>query len=470
MSLLLDALRHAEEARRAKEASTNATQAGGNFVAPEPVRLQPPPAPPARELALDAPTLTSPIRSLENDADKTVPLTAYQSGLALEEFSPPPIIETEASRRSIPESVPSKIVVETRTPQVNTPRDVARNVFAVKQPLPTSKGSDKRKWMIPAVVGIFVLLGAGGWYVWNEINRVSRPAIARTAVPPSPLPPAALGTGQIGSKPSPTAETIVAKAEETPMPPLLPPAAADAPMPKLPASFATERTLSERETLARKLKDAPVANEAVIGLRLARTIEPPRINAELSIAYQSLAGGDYALAQKQYTKLVLAEPLNVDAQLGLATASARRGDDALAARHYRQVLTLDPRNGFAIMGLLALNEGAQPASLEIELKTLIGRNPDAAPLHFALGNLYASGRRWTEAQQAYFEAFRIDPQNPDYLFNLAVSLDQLRQSRLALEYYRKAEAVALTKGGGQFERTTVARRIKELSSESGRAN
>ena len=114
------------------------------------------------------------------------------------------------------------------------------------------------------------------------------------------------------------------------------------------------------------------------------------------------------------------------------------------------------------MGIIALNDGVPPAALEIELKTLIGRNPEAAPLHFALGNLYSSGLQWTEAQQAYFEAFRIDPQNADYLFNLAVSLDQLKQPRLALDYYRKAESVALAGGGGQFDRGNIAKRIREL--------
>ena len=207
-----------------------------------------------------------------------------------------------------------------------------------------------------------------------------------------------------------------------------------------------------------------------MGLRLARSFAPPKLNPDLTTAYQSLVNGDYAVAQKLYAKLVLAEPLNVDAQLGLATAAARSGNTSLAKQHYRQVLVLDPRNGLAIMGLVALSDGAQPAALEIELRTLIGRNPDAAPLHFALGNIYASERRWTEAQQAFFEAFRIDPVNPDYLFNLAVSLDQLRQTRLALDYYRKAESVAATRGGGQFDRNTVARRISELSGETGRSN
>ena len=241
-------------------------------------------------------------------------------------------------------------------------------------------------------------------------------------------------------------------------------------MPISPAPRATARVSTGREAIANNLRDAPVAQEAAPKLRLTQSSGSPRLNPDLAIAYQALAGGDYTAAQKLYAKLVSAEPLNVDAQLGLATAAARSGDKSSATQHYRRVLALDPRNGLAIMGLVALNDGAQPASLEIELKTLIGRNPDAAPLHFALGNLYAGSQRWTEAQQAYFEAFRIDAANPDYLFNLAVSLDQLRQTRLALEYYRKAEAIAAARGGGQFDRNTITRRIRELSGEAGRSN
>jgi Tfp pilus assembly protein PilF len=227
--------------------------------------------------------------------------------------------------------------------------------------------------------------------------------------------------------------------------------------------------MTARELIARKLKEVPAAPEEAVGLKLTRSFEPAKINPDLAVAYRSLTRGDYVTAAQQYQKLAAAEPLNVDAQLGLATAAARAGDKSLATLAYRRVLALDPRNGLAIMGLVALNDGAQPATLEIELKTLIGRNPEAAPLHFALGNLYSSGLRWTEAQQAYFEAFRIDAQNADYVFNLAVSLDQLKQSRLALDYYRKAESIVVNGGSGQFDRRGVATRIKELS-EAARVN
>lgn len=470
MSLLLDALRRAEEARRAKEADNNAVQTDSNVSAASAARAKPLPESPARELALDDMASITPDKSPAVESNDMVPFTAYQSDLALEELSVP-ITAVEAAPVPRPEVIRSSGVAAGPSPAAVTQRDIARNVFTAKQSsLQSANGAGRRKWVLPVVAGILVVLGAGGWYVWNEINRVSQPTVARNALPPATLPRPAPSIGQIGSKPPAAPETIVATLDQTALPPLLPPPAIELPPPKLPTSSATERVLTERQRVAKNLKDAPVAKEPPVGLRLARSSAPPALNPELSVAYQSLASGDYVLAQKQYARLVQADPLNVDAQLGLATAAARGGDAAFAIRHYRQVLALDPRNGLAIMGLVALNEGAQPASLEIELRTLIGRNPDAAPLHFALGNLYASGRRWTEAQQAYFEAFRIDPVNPDYLFNLAVSLDQLKQTRLALDYYRKADAMAVARGGGQFDRNTVATRIRELSSETGRSN
>ena len=128
----------------------------------------------------------------------------------------------------------------------------------------------------------------------------------------------------------------------------------------------------------------------------------------------------------------------------------------------------------AIAGLLAVSESAgigagsgggtkseAPGQLEAELKALIYKDPNAASLQFSLGNLYASQRRWTEAQQAFFEAYRLDADNADYLYNLAVSLDQLNQSRLALDYYQKS-LVQAPKAGAQFDRSVVQRRIAEL--------
>jgi tetratricopeptide (TPR) repeat protein len=111
---------------------------------------------------------------------------------------------------------------------------------------------------------------------------------------------------------------------------------------------------------------------------------------------------------------------------------------------------------------MGLRGHTDPVVSESRLKGLIASQPDSAHLHFALGNQYAAQVRWPEAQSAYFKAYGLDPENPDFAFNLAVSLDRLRQGRLALEYYQRAVALAGNRVSG-FDRNQVLARIAELS-------
>jgi Flp pilus assembly protein TadD len=79
-----------------------------------------------------------------------------------------------------------------------------------------------------------------------------------------------------------------------------------------------------------------------------------------------------------------------------------------------------------------------------------------------LGNQYARQSRWTEAQAAYFRAYSLDPDNADFAFNLAVSLDQLRQKKPALEYYQRS--LTLTgKRAASFDASQARTRVQELS-------
>ena len=91
----------------------------------------------------------------------------------------------------------------------------------------------------------------------------------------------------------------------------------------------------------------------------------------------------------------------------------------------------------------------------------VQNDPDTSELHFALGNLYARQNRWPEAQQVYFNAVAAEGDNPDYLFNLAVSLDHLRQPRLAGQHYRLALEAAGRRPAA-FDRAGVEKRLAEL--------
>ncbi|MDQ5947365.1 MAG: hypothetical protein QG619_2797, partial [Pseudomonadota bacterium] len=128
---------------------------------------------------------------------------------------------------------------------------------------------------------------------------------------------------------------------------------------------------------------------------------------------------------------------------------------------YIKALEADPKDVNAQAGLINLRGQTDPAQAESRLKGLLATQPESATLNFALGNLYAAQRRWPEAQLAYFNAHTADPANPDYLFNLAASLDHMHMPKLALEYYQAALSAGAKNRTG-FEAAQVKARILEL--------
>ncbi len=160
------------------------------------------------------------------------------------------------------------------------------------------------------------------------------------------------------------------------------------------------------------------------------------IAARLQQAYLALNQGDYAQAQKTYQQVLLQDRRNLDALLGLAWLAKQQADNQLASTYYQRALYLEPNNGQAVVALLRLQP--DPAQREFNLKQHLAQQPNSATLQAALGDVYAEAGRWSEAQVAYFTAYRLSPLQAQYVFNLAVSLDHLAKFQLALDYYQQA--------------------------------
>jgi Tfp pilus assembly protein PilF len=369
--------------------------------------------------------------------------------------------------------------VTTHTEQAQ--RDAVKNAFSVKQ---STRKSTRAKWVIPVMAGLVLFVGAGSWYVWQEINRGVQPRRANlpnpnaaqiTATPATVAitqsPTFAPNTGVVNAGAEQQNPVTAAKAELDTLPPLLPPPAIAIAAPILvPKSKVTTVSYTPREALAKKIEDLPASPPSIVNsvkLRPAKIEANIGLNPTLTAAYAALNRGDYATAKQTYAIAIAQQPSNLDANLGFATAAARSGETEMALRFYRRVLDLDPRNATAAAALLTLgdnatNESSGQASTETALRLLVENEPNVAAGHFALGNLFASERRWREAQQAYFEAARLTPLNADYLYNLAVSLDNLGQTKQAEEYYRRALA-ALANGQTQFDRAVVEKRLSAIA-------
>ncbi|HRD89542.1 MAG TPA: tetratricopeptide repeat protein, partial [Accumulibacter sp.] len=202
----------------------------------------------------------------------------------------------------------------------------------------------------------------------------------------------------------------------------------------------------------------PAAPEA--GVFRSDSRRPPS-DQTLDRAYDDWQAGRVDEAERAYEQVLRRDPRSADALLGLAAIAVRQGRYERAQNLYLRVLESDPADPTAQAALINLHGGGDGGQSESRLKTLLAAQPDSPPLHFALGNLYSRQRRWSDAQQAYFQAYALDPDNPDYLFNVAVSLDHLRQGKLALQYYRMALSAAdLSRAA--FDRNAARQRILEL--------
>ncbi len=286
----------------------------------------------------------------------------------------------------------------------------AEKLFAVK-----SSGGGRYKFWILIVMAVLMLAGGALYYWYPGAPKPAMPEPPPTAVaPPPPLP--------------------------QPAPEKAPGAAA---LPKSPEPSSAPQ---------------PAEAQPVNTVRINRHPLKEAVNPLSVKGYQAMMARNLEEARKDYAGLLSRDPQNREALLGLAAIALKRGRNALAERYYGRVLEIDPEDPVATANLVNMRN---PPDGESRLKSLLRNSPDSGALYFSLGNQYASQSQWLDAQQAYFSAYTKETGNPDYAFNLAVSLDHLNQAALALKYYKLALALS-GNGFPGFDPKAAENRIKEL--------
>lgn len=195
--------------------------------------------------------------------------------------------------------------------------------------------------------------------------------------------------------------------------------------------------------------------------RKRKIIKPDARIDLLKDAYQALSQGQLSLAEEKYITCLAMHPHEKDALLGLAVTYQRKLQNDRAARLYRQVLNEDMGNVAAAAGLISLSAEADPVAAESQLKDLLDIKQFAPELHYALGNVLAEQNRLGEAQQAFYRAYSLAPDNALYAYDLAVMLDRLHQSDAAIPYYEKALSLSQP-GDAMLDLNAIGRRIREL--------
>lgn len=509
MSLLLQALKRAEEAKRQKTQGTATdTEASTTpFPTLEEPSSAPEPSEPASSIKLETPSIelsTASAAPTETPAEpklETAPAST-QAGMVLEFESPAPQttpVETlEPAPSEVAAEVPSAAPVHvtakpTPTPQAeptvkaeksridpeirlaaeSTPAasTPAANTEAARQLLaaPRAKRTTSTlPWLVLA--GCILISGLGAWFWW-QFQQITAPTHTQLSAPI--FPPA--------TDPQPTADATETPADNPPVavasaptssvavltPSELKPSSA-APAPQTPSRRAVPAARPAK-TVANPSTSAPERTRTDVASYLEPTTAPrsnlPRVEkrvieaaipAPLENAWNAYQAGDLNTAEQEYRRMLSIDPRNRDAQLGLAAIAVRRGKKAEAVVWYNKLLQLNPQDLDARTGLAAVDAGALSENDENRLL----QSADRAGTPLALGQYYAERQRWHEAQEQFFIAYSREPNSADLAFNLAVSLEHIQQSKLAADYYRKA----LNLKGGSFDRSLANKRIDEIMS------
>jgi Tfp pilus assembly protein PilF len=469
MSLLLEALKKAEKAK--EEAQRRARgDAAGAAAADAPASSDPDATvlEPARPVTTRAqlPDISAPLEIVSDDLKPAPGAKAAPRELALAEEAPaasppPPPREARPERRQTARAGAAEANAQ------SAERATAQRVFEAKFKEPNPR---LPFFITVGVLGVFAI--ATVVYFWIQL-RPPAPLVNTNPVRPAdekpveaaaaPKPP----TAKTGTEPSPpTAIPGLPGGSASPAPAAAAPAS---PNPAPVAIAQPQAAQAAAAAVATPAKPASAPRERALppprGEERAVSVKRggPQIHPLVASGYAAYQAGDLAKAREDYQQALRDDPANRDALLGLAAVEMRAQRYDLADSYYQRILQADPRDPNAQAGMIALRgQQLDPVQVESRMKSLIAADRSATVLNFTLGNQYAQQGRWPEAQQAYFKAFTADPDNPDFAFNLAVSLDQLHQSSLALEYYRRALTLA-QKRSASFSLDAARTRAQQLS-------
>ena len=350
-----------------------------------------------------------------------------------------------------------------------------------------AKTSSGYKWLLVSLV-VIAVIAAGIWYYYTvtPMNRVlPSPQVARgieNMVPALPLEvPEEILTGSLNNTEQDEVDvagaqeevdvveqTAAGSAEQVlgeQAPPVVASEQTEQQVMETEETEETEETALQEDEPLRAQAQRPGLPQTVEDLpslfKISRSKASGEKNDVINEAYLAYQQGDFETAGAKYTEVLKTYTDNRDALLGLGAIALNSGNVSKAHMFYSQILRLNPRDDM-VKAILVNLEGKDLLSSVSTMKSILSENPDQPVVYFTLGNIYAKQNRWPEAQQAFFDAYRLDSSNPDYAFNLAISLDHIGQRDAALDYYNTALKLA-DERSVSFDPATVMNRIQGLS-------
>ena len=233
----------------------------------------------------------------------------------------------------------------------------------------------------------------------------------------------------------------------------------------IPTSVAATQTESVETTEIASLAQAEAAatgsESSSSTLEIISSTKVGQKDLWLREAYDAYKSGNDSLAMTRYNQVLGVDPGNRNALLARAAINVQNNNGNAAIKDYQTLLLRNPKDSLAMTSLLTV-ANYSPLETESQLKLMIRDEPNSPYLNFALANAYGAQNRWQEAQGYYFKALENNPGDPNYAYNLAVSLEHIAQPVAAVAYYRRA-LDNIDNGLATFSREVVSQRMETLA-------
>lgn len=326
----------------------------------------------------------------------------------------------------------------------------------------------RRQWLL-AAVALVVALPLAAFLLFGDAlfgssstllaSRPIAPVVAPQVAAPEAFPARPSDAAAPGNLSVAASETMAAAGADKSAPAAAQPVAGPAPVTSRPRAVAQN---SARNAAARQAPtggDSRLGSGAAPGVALRPNAAKPA--SIMDAAYAAYQAGKTTEATRLYQDVLRADPTQRDAWLGLAVIAHAANQREPAMDAYKRVLRLEPQNATALAGLSSLITNAGEPQQESRLREMLARSPQEADLNNALGLVLSGEKRWSEAQPLFFKAHSAAPQEPQFAYNLAVTLDHLRKSGLAAQYYETAIGLAQGRASG-FDEASARTRLAAL--------
>ena len=159
--------------------------------------------------------------------------------------------------------------------------------------------------------------------------------------------------------------------------------------------------------------------------------------------YKALRKGDYPAAEKIFRDLLVKDAKDIEARLGLSFTLLKQRSLQGAYDNAARVIMLDPLSarGHALLGAAILGAGEFRLSVE-EFRTALALNENEALAVAGLAMVDFYENRLTLAMPGLRRAVSLDPDEPDFVFNLGQAAARSERYKEAADAYERFLLIA----------------------------